>query len=245
MSQGTNRTILITGVSSGIGHALCNYYLQDGSRVLGMSRRTPEDLVTHPGFTFGRVDLNDAAGIDAALEKLLSGTQSLSLVVLNAGVLGQFGDLAAAEHADLVQTMQVNVWANTTLLNGIFGRGIAIQQVVAISSGAAVNGHRGGSGYSISKAALNMLVQLYALEQPTTHFCALAPGLVDTAMQDQLCGRAPDDRYAAVEFLRSKRNTPDMPTPAIAAPRLAATIEQLPSLVTSGDYADVRQISLS
>ena len=90
-----------------------------------------------------------------------------------------------------------------------------------------------------------MLVQLYALEQPTTHFCALAPGLVDTAMQDQLCGRAPDDRYAAVEVLRSKRNTPDMPTPAIAAPRLAATIERLPSLVASGDYADVRQISLS
>jgi len=237
------RGLLITGVSSGIGHGLAEFYLKQGYRVLGTSRRAPSDLLEHSQFRFRSIDLGHPTAIGPPITALLDQIRHLDLVVLNAGILGDFGDLADAELDDLTRTMQVNVWSNKCVLDALYGAGVTIQQVVAISSGASVNGNRGWSGYSISKAALNMLVTLYARERPETHFAALAPGLVDTFMQEQLRTRTPDERYPAVEVLRNKQHTPDMPRPGDAAETLATTMAQLPERVSSGAYADIRMLT--
>lgn len=241
MSDSPGR-VLVTGVSSGIGHGLAKYYLDQGWQVFGTSRRSPQDLIDQTMFRFVNLDLLDESQIQPQLIELLDNVDSLDLLILNAGILGRFGDLADAELNDLKNTMAVNVWANKLVLDAIFQRGLQVKQVVAISSGAAVNGNRGWSGYSVSKAALNMLIQLYSREQLETHFCAFAPGVVDTAMQDELCSRAPDERYQAIETLRSKRGTPDMPGPDAAAAHLAAAMSRLPAIIESGSYADVRSL---
>ncbi|MCP3870534.1 MAG: SDR family NAD(P)-dependent oxidoreductase [Gammaproteobacteria bacterium] len=44
-----------------------------------------------------------------------------------------------------------------------------MEQIVMISSGAAVLGNQGWGGYAISKAALSMLARLYAHEFTQTH----------------------------------------------------------------------------
>lgn len=234
--------VLITGVSSGIGHGLARWYLDQGWVVYGTSRRTPDDVPQHDAFRFVSLDLSDAQQLPGGITDLIDGVERLDLAILNAGVVGRFGDIGEAGLGDLKNTMQVNVWANKLILDALFARHVLLEQVVAISSGASVNGNRGWSGYSISKAALNMLVKLYARERPGTHFCALAPGLVDTEIQDEICTRVPDERYPSVERLRSKRHTPEMPAPAEAAPLLARTFARLPSLVESGEYADIRQL---
>ncbi|QDU97584.1 SDR family NAD(P)-dependent oxidoreductase [Lignipirellula cremea] len=234
--------VLITGVSSGIGHALADWYLNRGYRVYGLSRRQPDDLLAREHFHFASLDLNQFDAIAPTLGRLLTGEASLDLVILNAGILGQFDDLANTPMTDLQHTMDVNVWSNKVLLDQLFADGRNVRQVVAISSGAAVNGGRGWSGYSVSKAALNMLVMLYSREQPKTHFTSFAPGIVDTAMQEQLRSRTPDDRFPSVETLRSKQNTPDMPTPAVAAERLAGAMARLPDLVESGQFTDLRRL---
>jgi NAD(P)-dependent dehydrogenase (short-subunit alcohol dehydrogenase family) len=241
MNETVANNILITGVSSGIGQGLAEHYLSRGEKVFGLSRRTPSDLIDC-GLKFVTCDLNEAITIRPSIENLLANVQRLHLVVLNAGILGRFGDFADSSLDDLKHTMQINVWANVTVLNSIYERGVVVDQVVAISSGASVNGNRGWSGYSVSKAALNMLVRLYSREQSSTHFCAFAPGLVDTAMQDELCSRTADERFPAIAVLQSKRQTPEMPEPRQAASMLAAAIEQLPDGVPSGDYADIRNL---
>ena len=235
-------TILITGVSSGIGHALVAHYLDRQHRVCGISRRTPEELVEWENFRFESLDLREFDRIAPALARLLRGLDRLDLVVLNAGILGQFGDLIDQPLADLKHTMDVNLWSNKVLLDRLFASGVEVSQVVAITSGASVNGHRGWGGYSLSKAALNMLVKLYSAERPETHFTALAPGIIDTAMQEELCSRPQDERYPSVEVLRSKRGTPEMPPAEKAAEMLAETFPHLPELIESGAYADVRQL---
>lgn len=238
---GSAQTVLITGVSSGVGHALAAHYLDRRDRVLGLSRRSPEDLLGRENFRFESLDLREFDQIAAALDRLLNGLDRVDLVVLNAGVLGYFGDVAEAPLENLKETMDVNVWSNKVLLDGLFASGCQSPQVVAISSGAAVNGNRGWAGYSVSKAALNMLVRLYSRERPETHFTALAPGTIDTAMMKELCSRPPDERYPSVDALRSKRNTAETPPPEEAAERLAAAFARLPESVESGEYADVRQ----
>lgn len=242
MPASHQHNVLVTGVSSGIGLGLASHYLDIGHRVYGTSRRTPESLLHHSSFRFVTTDFRDERAIVATMKQFLAEVKHFDLVILNAGVLGCFGDLADAELADVKNTMQVNVWANKVVLDTLFGGGLTIKQVVTISSGAAVNGNRGWSGYSISKAALNMLTALYARERANTHFCALAPGLVDTAIQDELCALDLDPRFPALEVMRSKRKTIDMPTPLKLAPRLAEAIRRLPQLVDSGDYADIRTL---
>jgi benzil reductase ((S)-benzoin forming) len=156
--------------------------------------------------------------------------------------MGTFGDLGEVPLDDLQAVLEINVWVNKTVLDSLFSQGRRIDQVVAISSGASVNGNRGWAGYSISKAALNMLIKLYAKERPQTHFCALAPGVLRTAMLDKLLSLSPDDRYPSIETLRAKNDTSQISNPESAAGMLVEAFWRLPGLIESGDYADLRTL---
>ena len=236
-------SVFITGVSSGIGEGLVREYLNRGWEVFGISRRNPDESLSDGRFRFQPLDVAQAADYDAALAELFGERRELDLVVLNAGVLGRIGDLIDADLDELNQLMAVNVWGCKLILDWLYRNDFCLKQVVTISSGASVNGNRGWGGYSISKAALNMLTKLYARERPETHFTAFAPGLVDSAMQEYLCGLPEDKRYPSLEMLRSKRNTKEMPDGQEAAGRFASMFQELPHLVESGDYVDVRNLN--
>lgn len=235
-------SVFVTGVSSGIGEGLADEYLSRGWDVYGISRRSPVDSLGGDRFRFQSLDVTQPTDYAAALFGLFEERRQLDLVILNAGVLGRIGDLIDADLDDLIQTMAVNVWGCKLVLDWLYSHDIQITQVVTISSGASVNGNRGWGGYSISKAALNMLTRLYAKERPETHFTAFAPGLVDSAMQEYLCGLPTDERYPSLEILRSKRHTADMPDGREAARRFASVFAELPQLVESGEYVDVRNL---
>ena len=234
--------VFITGVSSGIGAGLAKYYLQEGWDVLGCSRRKPTQLLEQKNFRFVACDLSRFEQIPAAMEKLFDGVSDCDLAILNAGVLSKFGDLQSVSIEHCQQVMAVNLWSNKAILDWLLGSSITLRQVVAISSGAAVNGNRGWNAYSISKAALNMLTLLYAGEAPQTHFVALAPGLVDTAMQEELCNLPEDPRFPTLDSLRSRRNSSDMPDADQLAPRLAIAMAEFPERVKSGQFIDIRKL---
>jgi NAD(P)-dependent dehydrogenase (short-subunit alcohol dehydrogenase family) len=233
--------ILITGVSSGLGKGLADVYLADGHTVYGTSRHSPEDLCRHPQFHFLAADLSDAAATATALPGFFKSVDRFEVVFLNAGVLGQVRDLIDCPLDELKQQMDVNLWANKLVLDALRQADVTVGQVLALSSGAAVNGNRGWNGYSISKAALNMFTHLYAQEWQQPHFTAFAPGLVDTPMQDYLCDQVDAERYPSVQKLKAARGTANMPKPQEAARRI---IEVLPKLkdLPSGSFADIRKL---
>ncbi len=232
--------VLITGVSSGLGHGFATDYLARGATVYGCSRRVPEDLVAQ-GLRHLSLDLSDEATAAPAFASWLQAVDSFDVVILNAGRLGEIRDMRATPLADLRETMEVNVWSNKWMLDVLFEQVGRVKQVVAISSGASQSGSRGWNGYSVSKAALNMLVKLYAGELPNTHFISLAPGLVDTAMQDYLTNLPADDRYAPLEILKAAKGTEQMPDGASCARQLIAAFPRLLEL-ESGSYADIRKL---
>lgn len=236
-----SRTVLITGNSSGLGHGLTEVYLDKGWEVYGVSRRGCKDL---PGKLKDiRCDLTDYEAVPLALETLLMGISHLDVVILNAGILGKMQDMADSSLADIQQVMDANVWSNKVLLDWLLRSGIRIDQIVLISSGAAITGNRGWGSYALSKATLNMLTQLYAHEFPHTHLAALAPGLVDTAMQDVLCDPAQvdEEQFPSVAKLRAARETPAMPKPRAAGLLIADAIPGLKQL-PSGSFADIRTL---
>jgi len=199
--------------------------------------------MTCGNFTFLQHDLRDHNETPQAVSGLLAGVRTIDLVVLNAGILGPIADLSDTDLNEIKFVFEINVWANKILLDTIFHAGITIPQVVTISSGASLSGYRGWGAYSLSKTALNMLTRLYASENPTTHFCAVSPGPVDTGMQDLLRGLPDDERFPTLKMLKDKRETREMPDPAVLAEQLLELCSRLPASVKSGEYIDIREFN--
>ncbi len=235
--------VLITGNSSGLGLGLTEALMDREAIVWGMSR---SGCPLKPRFDDvirdRQQDLGQLSTLEDGLDSLLSDCLRLDLVILNAGLLGRIQDIAQTDVHDLEHIMRVNVWANKLILDWLIERQIPVSQVVAISSGAAVNMNYGWGGYSLSKAALNNLITLYAHEMTDTHLIALAPGLVDTPMQDYLCGEVDSEEYPSVQKLKDARGTSDMPTSREVADRILDLLDELKADHSSGAFVDLRTL---
>ncbi len=237
---------LVTGATRGLGHGVVLALLEKGFQVLGCGRSEPEPL---PEEFSGRchwffLDVRDEDRGPEVLREALSAAgvkPSLEAVVLNAGILGGIKDLRDFSLDELREVMQVNLWANKWILDTLFEQCAEIGQVVAISSGASVSGLRGWGGYGLSKAALNMLMKLYAAERESTHFCSFAPGLVASRMQDEIASMPDDERFPTIERLKAARGTPDMPDARTAGKNVVEAFDKLLQC-PSGSFQDIRKL---
>ena len=230
--------ILITGHSRGLGAALAALALARGERVYGLSRGLLDS--SHDGLHQVQCDLAELDAIVPALTRLVPPDTVLEQVYLNAGVLGRIADLRDTSLREITAVMDINVWANKLIIDWLAARPVAPTRIVLVSSGAGVVGNYGWGAYALSKAALNMLAQLYAHEMPVTQLLALAPGLVDTDMQASL--REVDAQcFASVKRLHAAHGSAAMPRPATVAARIEAADAQL-SVLPSGSFVDLRSL---
>lgn len=237
------QTVLLTGASTGIGLAVAKELIMRGDQVLALQRRA-SPLAGTSGYREVQHDLSDLGGIPRALGALLQGVRRLDRVILNAAISAKPQDIGETSLETLQHLMDVNTWSNKVILDTLFGLGLEIKQVIGISSGAAVRGNRGWNGYSLSKAAFVMLLDLYSAERTGTHFCSLAPGIVHTAMQEALDDVPPDDveKFPSVQRLLAARGTDAMPTPEVAAQKLLAAFD-VALTRKSGSFLDIRELT--
>ncbi len=233
--------ILITGTSKGLGSGLAAHYLENGHTVYGISRKRNSGLEKYTGFHFISQDLSDFDEMQKTIPAFLKKAGSLNLAVLNAGVLAEIKDMKECSLAEIKRIMDINVWSNKILIDLLFSNLESIEQITAISSGASVYGNRGWNAYSISKAALNMMIKLYSHEQPGTHFSSVAPGLIDSEMQDYIYSLPYDQRFPSLEKLKKAKSSGQMPTPGEAAQILVKSLEKAMN-EESGAFLDVREM---
>lgn len=226
------KNILITGCSGGLGFALSELYLQKNYNVYGISREKPafkEDSFKHLSF-----DLSNISGIKDFVKPFLLKVQDFDTVFLNAGILGNIKTLENISIDELNEVYTLNVYANKELLDILCT--LKVKNIIIISSGASKNGYKGWSAYSLSKAGVNMLANLYANEFPNIKIFALAPGVIKTSMTDFI--RALDSEiYPSVK----KLNRGDIQTPSEAALKLENFVSKIDTF-ESGSYVDVREI---
>lgn len=233
--------ILITGTSSGLGFGLAKHYLNNNHQVFGISRKHNPELSKYSNFNFLSQDISRFAELKPKVAALLENETKLDLVILNAGILKEIKDLYHTSLDEIEKVMDVNVWANKVLIDLLFRRLDSINQIVAISSGASVSGSRGWNAYALSKATLNMLVSLYAKEFTETHFCALAPGLIDSKMQDYIFSLPNNEKYPVVDKLKEIKAKKQMPDVEEASPKVAEAIEKA-LIYESGRFLDLREM---
>ncbi len=231
------KNVFITGIGSGLGLALAKLYLDKGYKIFALSRHLPEELSKNPNLVFIKCDLSNLESVKCCTKEALKKAKELKIAILNAGILGEIKDMHDTSLKELNQVMDVNVWANKLILDVFIEEKINVKQVVAISSGAAVNCNRGWSGYSISKAALNCLIKLYSREMENTHLTALAPGLVLTPMLNYILNNVDEDKFPSVKRLKqSPKRTPEEAAKVL--------YDIFPKLLEyeSGSFLDIRKM---
>jgi len=234
--------ILITGASSGIGNGLAKKYLELGHTVYAINRRECPELSSNDQFHLLLLDLAEAENRSEEIKSFIKRAISFDLVILNAGILNKIEDMQNTSISSIKKVMEINVWSNKVLIDSI-AQNTKTKQIIGISSGASVSGSRGWNAYSLSKATLNMLIKLYAEELPQIHFCALAPGVIDTAMQDYIFTIKDNERFPTIKRLQEAKGDNQLPSADEHAHLLIRAFNKVIDY-KSGSFLDVRKMGL-
>lgn len=227
--------VLITGVSSGLGEALKDEYINLNCNVYGVSRSKVNDC------NHVCLDLNHISNINQKLPLLLKGVDELDMVILNAGILGEIKTFDKWEYDELLEIMNINVWSNKFILDWLFKNDIKVKQVITISSGASEHSYKGWGGYCITKSALRMMTELYSKEIDGTHFISVSPGLVDTPMQDYLCDKVDTNEFPVVKKFIDSREDGTTKSPNYIAKRMIGMMSKFLEF-ENGSFVDLRDI---
>ena len=189
MSVNNGRTALITGASRGLGLALARGLAERGWNLIITARDTArlrsarDELaaVTHVAALAG--DVIDPTHREA-LAVLARGHAGLDAIVNNAGTLGPSPQPALLDYPleSLVEVFLANVLAPLAVLQDLRGELKPGARIVNVTSDAGVNAYPGWGGYGASKAALEQLSAVLAVENRDLRVYWVDPGDMRTDM---------------------------------------------------------------
>jgi NAD(P)-dependent dehydrogenase (short-subunit alcohol dehydrogenase family) len=199
----SGRTALVTGSTSGIGRATAEVLATRGAHVLVSGRDTARgeetvaairDAGGHADFL--RADLGDAASAQTLAHQALAVTGAVDILVNNAGIYPFAGTEDTKEDAfDTVFDVNVKVplFLVAALVPAMVERGSGV--IINVTSAAARKGVAGATAYLSSKAALDELSRIWAVEYGATgvRVNTVSAGIVET---EGLQAELGDDRDA-------------------------------------------------
>ena len=238
----TSPLAIVTGASRGLGLALARSLAADGWALV-LDARNGTDLAAVSAELEGRApvvavpgDVADEAH-RAALVDAARSLGRLDVLVHNASALGPSPLPRLADYPlnAFERVLAVNVVAPlrlTQLAMPLLGAG---GRVLALTSDAAVEAYEGWGGYGSSKAALEALFSVLAVERPDLRVYRVDPGDMNTRMQqDAFPGEDVSDRPPPEDSVPGLRVLVDgtlpsgryqarhlAPAPAVGAGRVA------------------------
>lgn len=213
----------ITGTSRGLGKALAEQFLQEGWMVHGIGRN---HTIEHENYSTCRVDLCKELDVNAFRFNIPM-TASEALYIHNAAVLGEIAYSGSYPNGSaLSDVFQVNL-VSAAVLSNAFVAEVSKRSLEAglmfISSGAARNPYDGWSAYCSSKAGLDMLARCIAeeqrIEQRSLLVYSVAPGVIDTGMQEQI-RQAQHSAFSKVDRFLMLKHENKLDAPEKTAARL-------------------------
>jgi NAD(P)-dependent dehydrogenase (short-subunit alcohol dehydrogenase family) len=192
MTTHTSRTVLITGASRGLGLALARSLAARGWTLIIDARSgealevTRQELAPYAHVTAIAGDVADAAH-RAALAAAAHDVGGLDALVNNASTLGPspLPPLLDYPLDALEMVYRTNTLAPLALLQAVRHALKPGARVINVSSDAAVEAYAGWGGYGSSKAALEQLSAVLAVENPALRVYWVDPGDMRTQMQQE------------------------------------------------------------
>ena len=251
------RVVIITGASRGLGAATARWLAKKqvklalNARNLGPleevaeeCRKLGSEVICQPG------DVGDFKACQALVEAATSKFGRLDSLVNNAAVIDPIGIYTQVDCEAWARAMQVNLSAPLFLarLSAAW-----LEQskgtIVNVSTGAAVHPLAAWSAYCASKAGLHHLTRCMAVENPRIRAVSLRPGVIDTAMQDQIRrdgpGQMPPDMMQYFQQLKetNRLEPPEVPAKSLAWLALYCPPEWNGEMIEYTDTRVVREAS--
>ncbi|MDP1837664.1 MAG: SDR family NAD(P)-dependent oxidoreductase [Reyranella sp.] len=190
------RLALITGASRGLGAAAALAFAREGAHCVLVARTVGglealDDRIKALGgqATLVPLDVTDSPGIDRLGAALHERFGRVDVLLGNAGVLGGLSPIGHIDPKLFEQVMAVNVTANWRLIRSIdpLLRASDTGRAIFVTSGISRQVVPYWSAYAASKAALDMMVGVYAAEIAHTNVRAnlYNPGPMPTALRSQ------------------------------------------------------------
>ncbi len=249
------KTILITGCSSGIGAALAREFGKRGHRVYATARRAESLAALEAEGIRGLVlDVNDDSSIARALDTVSRETGHLDLLVNNAG-FSQVGAVIDLTREDLRRQYETNVIAPVA----VTAQAVPLLRAAVAKNGGAVVANVGSivglfttpfaAAYCSSKAAVHSLTDALRMELAPfgIHVVSIQPGGVRSSFGEhaEAAVRLPSNSlYQPVERgIRARAQAGQqgaMPADVFAAPVVDALLRSSPPRVIRGGTNSVR-----
>ncbi len=209
MSEFTDRHVLVTGASSGIGLATARMLARQGARVYLIARSEAKlaeaaDAIARDGGTaaFGVADVADRSALMAAIEKAERAFGPVAGLFANAGSGGRFAPLCEYDDELFEAVLRTNLtsvyWAIKRVLPAMRERRSG--SIVVTGSLASERGMPHNVAYVASKHAVLGLARAAAVEAAPHKVrvnCVL-PGLIETPMLMQL------DQTSSAQAIRDR-----------------------------------------
>lgn len=207
-----DKTVLITGASSGIGRSAALLFAAEGAKVVAIGRNEKElyalrekALESNGSVTVYLADIGEMAQIDAVFEKIDKNIGRIDVLINAAGIIGNGS----------IETTNLNEWdemLNINLRSVFYMMQKAVPHlektkgnIVNVSSVTGTRAFPGVLAYCVSKAGVDQLTRCAALELAPKgiRVNAVNPGVVRTNLHKR--SGMEDERYAA--FLEHSKTT--------------------------------------
>jgi len=228
----TQRVVVVTGGSRGLGAGIVESFLDSGDLVATCARSATEltekwaaDPDVGSRFLFGTADLSSSEDAKTFVSAVIDRWGRVDVLVNNAGV-ARDGILAMVPDEDVDTVVDLNLKGTIYVTRLVSKRMLARNSgyIVNISSIVGLSGYRGLAVYSATKAALDGFTRALARELGSRGIVVngIAPGYLRTEMSHgldeaqlaQIVRRTPAGRLGepadiarAVQFLTDPANT--------------------------------------
>lgn len=187
----TDKNIIITGGSAGIGLATAKNFIAKGANVLVTGRNTDSldkasAAINSTKFKTLASDISKLEDITALEKEVSESGKKIDVLVLNAGIAKQFSIEETTEEV-FDDLFNINVKGLFFTLQKLIPHLAEGASVVLISSGVSVSGYAQMGAYAATKSAVDAIARTAAIElaDQKIRVNTVAPGLTDTPMNHQ------------------------------------------------------------
>ncbi len=215
-----NKSIVVTGASSGMGKAIVELFVKEGANVVAVARRTErlealkEELKDEPGTVVVHTgDVSRLEDCESMIDEAVRQFGKLDVLVNNAGIMDDMAPIAHASDEKFRKVMDINVYGpfaamrkacQVFLEQGNGGNIINVSSVGSMHQAA-------GPVYGASKAALHALSMntafMYMKEGIRCN--VIAPGGIQTEIAASM-GRPDADGYGRISSVLSMAPAPGL-----------------------------------